>query len=239
MSVPDDTSGSGGSGATPDPGSAPESDSPSTKHGFWYAVREFALVVGVALVLSALIRTFLVQAFWVPSGSMEETLAVNDRILAWKPAEPAHGDVVVFRDPGNWLPDPLPVGGAKGALRQAAVFVGLMPSDSGDDLVKRVIGVGGDTVSCCSPEGQIVRNGQPLDEPYIYPGQATDQVEFQVTVPAGSLFVMGDHRGDSADSRFHLDENNGMVPVDNVVGRAVVVMWPPSRWATLPNYGGQ
>ncbi|MGV1004345.1 MAG: signal peptidase I [Candidatus Nanopelagicales bacterium] len=212
---------------------------PRKRHGFWFALREFVLVVGFALLLSAMIRTFLVQAFWVPSGSMEQTLAINDRILAWKPASPQHGDVVVFRDPGSWLPDPVPVGGVPGALRRAAVFVGLMPSDSGDDLVKRVIGVGGDTVSCCSVQGHIERNGVALDEPYIFPDQPTNQVTFSVTVPAGKLFVLGDHRGDSADSRFHLDEDNGMVPVENVVGRAVVVMWPPSRWATLPNYASK
>ena len=112
----------------------------------------------------------------------------------------------------------------------------MLPSTSGDDLVKRVIGVGGDTIECCSPKGQIIRNGEPLDEPYIYPGNPTDQVEFRVEVPEGRLFVMGDHRYDSADSRFHLDTDDGTVPVENVVGTAEVIMWPPSRWATLPTY---
>ena len=190
-----------------------------------------------ALVISAVVRTFLLQAFWVPSGSMEETLMRGDRILVWKPGvDPGHGDVVVFKDPADWLADPVPVGGIRGALGEAAAFVGILPSTTGDDLVKRVIGVGGDTIECCSPGGQIIRNGEPLDEPYIYPGDPTDQVIFRVEVPEGRLFVMGDHRGDSADSRYHLEQDDGTVPVGNVVGTAEVIMWPISRWATLPTY---
>jgi len=204
---------------------------------FWHGVREIAIVVVTALVISAVVRTFLLQAFWVPSGSMEETLIRGDRILVWKPAsEPGHGDVVVFKDPADWLADNPPEAGLRGVLERSAAFVGVLPSTSGDDLVKRVIGVGGDTIECCSPKGQIIRNGEPLDEPYIYPGNPTDQVEFRVEVPEGRLFVMGDHRDDSADSRFHLDTDDGTVPVENVVGTAEVIMWPPSRWATLPTY---
>jgi len=209
----------------------------SGSSSFWHGVREVAIVVVTALVISAVVRTFLLQAFWVPSGSMEETLIRGDRILVWKPgAEPGHGDVVVFKDPADWLADTTPEAGLRGVLGRAAAFVGVLPSTSGDDLVKRVIGVGGDTIECCSPKGQIIRNGEPLDEPYIYPGNTTDQVEFRVEVPEGRLFVMGDHRDDSADSRFHLDTDDGTVPVDNVVGTAEVIMWPPSRWATLPTY---
>lgn len=219
--------------------SAAPDQSRSKRYGFWGGLREFLVVIGMALLLSALIRTFLVQAFWVPSGSMEQTLVRNDRILAWKLAEPGRGDVVVFRDPGGWLGEPLPAHGLRADMRRVAVFLGLMPSDSGDDLVKRVIGVGGDTIECCSPQGKIIRNGQPLDEPYIYPGEPTNQVRFKVTVPADRLFVMGDHRSDSADSRFHLEGNYGTVPVSNVVGRAVVIMWPADRWATLPNYASK
>jgi len=209
----------------------------STSLSFWHGVREIAIVVVTALVISAVVRTFLLQAFWVPSGSMEETLIRGDRILVWKPAsEPGHGDVVVFKDPADWLADNPPEAGLRGVLERSAAFVGVLPSTSGDDLVKRVIGVGGDTIECCSPKGQIIRNGEPLDEPYIYPGNPTDQVEFRVEVPEGRLFVMGDHRDDSADSRFHLDTDDGTVPVENVVGTAEVIMWPPSRWATLPTY---
>ncbi len=211
-----------------------------TGSGFLRGLREIAIVVVTALVISAVVRTFLLQAFWVPSGSMEQTLVRGDRILVWKPSvDPGHGDVVVFKDPADWLADPVPVGGVRGALGQLAAFVGILPSNSGDDLVKRVIGVGGDTIECCSPGGQIIRNGEPLDEPYLYPGEPTDQVIFRVEVPEGRLFVMGDHRGDSADSRFHLETDEGTVPVDNVVGTAEVIMWPISRWATLPTYADE
>jgi signal peptidase I len=205
--------------------------------GFWRGVREVLIVVVAALVISAIVRTFLLQAFWVPSGSMEQTLVRGDRILVWKPgADPGRGDVVVFRDPADWLADPIPAEGLSGLVVQAGTWLGILPSSSGDDLVKRVIGVGGDTIECCSPDGRIVRNGEPLDEPYIFPGDPTDQITFSVTVPEGRLFVMGDHRSDSADSRYHLEEADGTVPVDNVVGVAKVIMWPVSRWATLPDY---
>jgi signal peptidase I len=217
-----------------------EPDTQSRGPGFLRGLREIAIVVVTALVISAVVRTFLLQAFWVPSGSMEETLMRGDRILVWKPgADPGHGDVVVFKDPADWLADPVPVGGIRGALAEVAAFVGILPSTTGDDLVKRVIGVGGDTIECCSPGGQIIRNGEPLDEPYIFPGDPTDQVTFRVEVPEGRLFVMGDHRGDSADSRYHLEEDDGTVPVENVVGTAEVIMWPISRWATLPTYADQ
>lgn len=212
----------------------------STGSGFLRGLREIAIVVVTALVISAVVRTFLLQAFWVPSGSMEQTLVRGDRILVWKPnVDPGHGDVVVFKDPADWLADPVPVGGLRGALGELAAFIGILPSNSGDDLVKRVIGVGGDTIECCSPAGEIIRNGEPLDEPYLYPDEPTDQVIFRVEVPEGRLFVMGDHRGDSADSRFHLETDDGTVPVDNVVGTAEVIMWPISRWSTLPTYADE
>lgn len=231
-----------GSGSLP---AMPAPDAPRESHSgsFLRGLREIVIVVVTALVISAIVRTFLLQAFWVPSGSMEETLTTGDRILVWKPGiDPGQGDVVVFTDPADWLADPIPSAtpaGVRGAIASAGAFVGLLPSTTGDDLVKRVVGVGGDTIECCSPQGQIIRNGEPLDEPYIYPGEPTDQITFRVEVPEGRLFVMGDHRGDSADSRYHLGENDGTVPVDNVVGIAKVIMWPPSRWATLPSYADE
>lgn len=200
-------------------------------------VKETAIIVVIALALSALVRAFLVQAFYVPSPSMEDTLQVNDRIVASKITTAVggveRGEVVVFVDPGGWLPAPEPVTGAAGVLRTALTFVGLLPSDTGQDLVKRVVAVAGDRISCCDANGRIVLNGVSLVENYIK--GPTNQKTFDVVVPAGGVFVMGDNRGDSADSRYHVNETSkGAVPLDDVVGRAALVVWPLARWATLP-----
>lgn len=201
-------------------------------------LRELVLIVGVALVLSVLVRTFVAQAFFVPSSSMEDTLLVQDRILVSKLSTQfsgvQRGEIVVFTDPSDWLPEPAEVGGVKGALRSALTWVGLLPSDTGEDLVKRVIAVGGDHILCCDAQERIVLNGVPLDEPYIKPGDGTAQVRFDVVVPKDRIFVMGDNRSDSADSRYHLEEQEGTVPVGNVVGRVVAVIWPVSRWSGEP-----
>jgi signal peptidase I len=206
------------------------------KHGS--LARELVLIIAVALVLSVLVRTFVAQAFFVPSGSMENTLLVQDRILVSKLSTEIggvqRGEIVVFTDPGDWLPVPETPTGLSGAFREALIWVGLLPSDTGEDLVKRVIGVGGDHVVCCNVKSQIVLNGVPLVEPYVKPGSRTDQVHFDITVPQGRVFVMGDNRGDSSDSRFHLDVEQGTVPTDNVVGRVVAVIWPVSRWSGEP-----
>jgi signal peptidase I len=198
---------------------------------------ETAIIIVSALVLSALVRAFLVQAFFVPSASMEDTLLISDRIVASKISTTMggvnRGEVVVFKDPGDWLPEPPPPpGGVRGTLRSALTFVGLLPSDSGQDLVKRVIAVGGDRIACCNADGRIVLNDVPLVEDYII--GPTNQVQFDVVVPPGAVFVMGDNRGDSRDSRYHLETDNGAVPDDDVVGRVVAVIWPLNRWATLP-----
>ncbi len=203
-------------------------------------MRELVIIVVSALLLSALVRAFLVQAFYVPSASMEDTLQVGDRILASKITTSlsgvSRGEIVVFKDPGGWLDDPPePAGGVQGAVRNAMTFVGLLPSDTGQDLVKRVIGIAGDRVSCCDDEGRIVLNGVPLDEDYII--GPTDQVPFDIVVPKDSIFLMGDNRGNSRDSRFHIDEDTssmGTVPLDNVVGRVFLVVWPFSQWSAEP-----
>ena len=180
------------------------------------------------------------SAFYIPSGSMENTLLVGDRVfvnkLTTRFGEVHRGDVVVFRDPANWLSEstaPQPTG-LSGAVRRALEFVGLAPSSSDDDLIKRVIGVGGDTVACCDAKGRLTVNGVPLDEPYLYPGDVPSEQKFKVTVPQGELWVMGDHRSVSEDSRVHIGEpGGGFVPEDDVVGRAFVVVWPLDRFRTL------
>lgn len=209
-----------------------DSDEPG---GTWRFIREVIIVLVCALVLSVVVRTFFVQAFFVPSASMENTLLIDDRILASKITTNisgvSRGEVVVFKDPGGWLPAQTK---SVSPVSQFFEFVGLLPSSSGDDLVKRVIGVSGDHVSCCDAKGQIVLNGVGLVEPYIKPGSGTDQIPFNVTVPAGSVFVMGDNRGSSADSRYHLESNSGAVPEDNVVGRVFLKVWPFSQFGTVP-----
>ena len=187
--------------------------------------------------LSALVRAFLVQAFFVPSASMEDTLLISDRIVASKitttMSGTSRGEVVVFKDPGDWLPEPPPPpGGVRGALRTGLTFIGLLPSDTGQDLVKRVVGIEGDRVACCNAEGRIVLNGVPLVEDYIK--GPTNQVQFDVVVPDDSVFVMGDNRGDSRDSRYHLEADNGAVPETDVVGRVALVIWPLSNFSTVP-----
>jgi len=200
--------------------------------------RELLLIVGVALILSILVRTFLAQAFYVPSSSMENTLLVQDRIIVSKLTTQfsgvQRGEIIVFTDPGGWLPPTVPATGAAGAVRNTLMWVGLLPSDTGEDLVKRVIGVGGDHIVCCDAKKRVTVNGVPLDETYIKPGGGTAQVNFDVTVPADRFFVMGDNRGDSSDSRFHLDVEQGTIPRANVVGRVVAVIWPASRWSGEP-----
>ncbi|MEV6790479.1 signal peptidase I [Streptomyces sp. NPDC051320] len=207
------------------------------------AVKEVPLLIVVAVLIALVLKTFLVQAFVIPSGSMEETIRIGDRVLVnkftpWFGWQPHRGDVVVFRDPGHWLPpeeqqannDPV---GVK-QVKEGLTFIGLLPSNDEQDLIKRVIGVGGDTVKCCDTNGKVTVNGVPLDEPYLHPGNPPSTLKFQVKVPMGRIFVMGDHRSNSADSRFHLNEAfQGTVSVDGVIGRAEVIAWPFGHWTRL------
>jgi signal peptidase I len=203
------------------------------------AAGEVLVVLSMALLLSLLIKTFLVQAFFIPSTSMENTLLVGDRVLVSKLTPGVfqlhRGDVVVFKDPGGWLTaeESVPAeqaGGVGGTLRNALSFVGLLPQDAGEHLIKRVVGVGGDHVQCCDAQGLVQVNGVAVDEtPYLMPGAAPSDKQFDVTVPYGYLWVMGDNRPVSADSRLHRALNNGMVPVHDVVGKAFVIVWPFDR----------
>ena len=201
--------------------------------------RELPILVVSALILSIVVKTFLVQFFYIPSGSMENTLQVNDRVgvnkLGALFSEIKRGEVVVFRDPASWLSAPYDDStGITKVLKDALVFVGVLPDPAKQYLIKRVIGVGGDRVVCCSPGGKIEVNGIEVDEPYIYAGNKPSDSTFDVTVPKGFIWVMGDHRGASADSRFHTDDpNKGMVPLDKVTGRALFVMWPLKNMGVL------
>lgn len=206
---------------------------------FW---KELPILIGIALVLALLIKTFLVQAFSIPSDSMQNTLQQGDRVLVdkltpWFGSEPERGEVVVFHDPDNWLAgEPA---AEPNALQTFLSWIGLMPSAQEKDLIKRVIGVGGDTVEC-NKTGPLKVNGHTLDEPYVYPGNTPCSMDdqggqFKVKVPKGFIWVMGDHRQNSRDSRYNQsDKNHGMVPVNEVVGRAIVRAWPINRWGTLP-----
>lgn len=226
-------------GESPNPQQA---EGPRRSRG-WRALTETLVIIVIALALSALVRAFLLQAFYVPSASMESTLIPSDRIIASKITTslsgPQRGEILVFRDPGGWIPDaPESQSGWRGVLQPALTFLGILPSDSGNDLVKRVIGLPGDRVACCDSAGRIVLNGVPLEESYVQ--GPTDQVRFDVTVPVDRMFVMGDNRGNSRDSRYHLDRDNGGVPVSNAVGRVVLTVWPLARLgiAEIPSIFG-
>jgi signal peptidase I len=204
------------------------------------AIREVAIILVVALVVSAVVRAFFFQAFYIPSGSMENTLLVNDRVIVSKIGQqfgdPQRGDIVVFKDPGGWLPENEETGAPIArALHRSLEIVGLAPSAADKDVIKRVIGVGGDRVVCCDAQGRITVNGVPLDESsYLYPGNVPSTTSFDVTVPEGRLFVMGDHRSNSGDSRSHLsDAGQGTISEDDVIGRAVLLVWPFTRFTTL------
>lgn len=200
---------------------------------------ELPLTILLALVLALFVKSFLLQVFYIPSGSMEETLMVGDRVavnrLAYRIGEPVRGDVVVFDGSGTFTQGPADPEGnpVQRLFVELGRTVGLAPPPD-TVFVKRLIGVGGDRVTCCDDSGAVVVNGQPLVEPYLYPGDAPSNQEFDVLVPEGHMWLMGDHRSASADSRAHLgDPGGGMVPTDKALGRVVAVIWPPTDWRTV------
>jgi signal peptidase I len=207
------------------------------KRPFW---REFTVVIVAALVLAVLLKTFVVQVFSIPSGSMEDTLLPGDRVLVNKLVYHtrgiARGDIVVFSGQGSWGPDAPPPPGdpVLRFLDDAENLVGF--STPGTDYIKRVIGLPGDHVACCTAKGQVTVNGVPLNEKsYLFPGDPPSLLTFNVIVPAGHLWVMGDNRSDSDDSRYHTaDPGAGSVPESAVVGRAFMIIWPASRIRDLP-----
>ena len=240
--------GAAGPGATGPGAAGPGTDSdpgqPSTKgrrkgrrRSFW---RELPILIAISLVLAVVIKTYFVQVFWIPSGSMENTLQINDRVLVNKLVYHFRGihrgDIVVFNGDGSWDPGSVPTSG--NVFEQfgdgfASMFGFGHP---GDILIKRVIGLPGDRVACCDAQGRVTVNGVPLNETsYLYPGADPSQIRFNIVVPAGRLWVMGDNRLYSDDSRLHQnDPGGGTVPESAVIGRAFVIIWPPSHWRILP-----
>lgn len=221
---------------------------PSRRRGWLVFLRDVLVIVLVAVLVSFLVKSFIVRSFFIPSSSMEDTLLVKDRILVdeitprWNPYH--RGDVVVFKDPGGWLPpsEPQP---PRSPLLEAGewllTIVGIAAPDSDDHLVKRVIGLPGDRVQCCNSLGQITVNGSPIDESSylkLPPGDTlASEIPFDVTVPAGSVWVLGDNRDRSQDSRYNQDQpGNGFVPLDNVVGRAFLISWPFNRFGLIDGH---
>lgn len=217
------------------------------RRGVWPLVRDVLVIIVIAVVVSFVIKTFLVRSFYIPSSSMEQTLLVKDRILVDEltPRFTGYerGDIVVFRDPGGWLPvSPSP---ERSVLVEAGDWllslVGLTASDSDEHLIKRIIGVPGDHIVCCNALGQLTINGTPIDESAylnLADGQsAPNVVPFDVVVPEGSLWVLGDNRDHSRDSRFNMDQpSGGFVPIDNLVGRAFLITWPLPRFGSLDGH---
>lgn len=208
-------------------------------------LKETAIVFGAVVLIMAIVRLFVFQLFVIPSGSMENTLEVGDRIAVPKFLPHHRGDVVVFADPGDWLGmTPAPRTAGQTALQ----FLGLQPDTSHNYLVKRIVGMPGDRVACCSPEGKLTVNGVAIDESaYLYRegGQpiAPSDFPFEVVVPAGHVFVLGDHRNNSDDSRCHLRALGvgAFVPEDRIQGVAAATVFPFDRlhrWTTPAVYAG-
>jgi signal peptidase I len=212
---------------SPSPGRAPR----TRRRPAWV---EFPLLIGLTLLVAALVRTFLVQPFFIPSESMEDTLHIGDRVLvdkvSYRFGDISRGDVVVFNGLDSFTPEVQVDDGGnplQRGLRHLGAAVGMAPPGE-KDFIKRVIGIPGDHVICCDSRGRITVNGTALDESaYLFPENAASDVRFDVVVPPGRLWVMGDHRAASADSRAHIgDPGGGTVPEDKVIGRAFAVVWP-------------
>ncbi|WP_408629850.1 signal peptidase I [Amycolatopsis aidingensis] len=222
------------------------------QRSFW---KELPILIVVALVFAFLIQQFIARVYMIPSGSMEETLhgcpgCTPDRILVDKLvynfSDPEPGEVVVFKGPETWTENDLPSqessNGVVRFFRSIGSVFGLAPPDE-KDFVKRIIATGGQTVECCDAQNRVTVDGIPLDEPYIHwePGAEHTQREFgPVTVPEGTVWVMGDNRNNSSDSRYQGGGGvRGVVPVDNIIGKARFIVLPPSRWGGVSDHNPQ
>jgi signal peptidase I len=235
----------GGMGAAGEPG--PDEAAPKRRMSTW---RELPILIVVALTIALVIKTFVVQPFFIPSSSMEDTLLIGDKVLVnklvyhFRSIEP--GDIIVFNGDGSWNPSPPASPPPSNFVVRAyddtlgRLFhsvAGLFGTPVGQtDYIKRVIGTPGDRVMCCNAQGLVTVNGVPLHEQsYLYPGAAPSQIKFNIVVPPGRLWVMGDNRAVSDDSRLRMsDPGDGTIPENMVIGRAFVIVWPPSRWRILP-----
>lgn len=199
----------------------------------WVQAREGGTVILYALVIAFLVKTFLLRGFYIPSGSMEQTLQVNDRVFINVAgsyfSDPKRGDVIVFKDSQGWIPSTQKT---SSPLKDALSFAGILPDTSSNFLVKRVIGTPGDVVES-DGNGKIKVNGVEITEPYLYPGNPPSEMPFKVTVPAGKYFVMGDHRSNSADSRYHISDGTAFISKDDVQGNVFVVAWPLNHFGLL------
>ena len=199
----------------------------------WVQAREGGTVILYALVIAFLVKTFLLRGFYIPSGSMEQTLQVNDRVFINVAgsyfSNPKRGDVIVFKDSQGWIPSTQK---SSNPLKDGLSFMGILPDTSSNYLVKRVIGTPGDVVES-DGNGKVKVNGVEITEPYLYPGNQPSEIPFKVTVPAGKYFVMGDHRSNSADSRYHISDGTAFISKDDVQGNVFVVAWPLNHFGLL------
>lgn len=215
----------------------PSSPSPEDERKRSRSWRLWTAVLVTPVLVFILLSTFVAQPFLIPSGSMEPTLKPGDRVmvnkLAYRFGDIERGDVVVFDGTGSFVHGGSEPGTPARLLRNAGASVGLAKHPQ-TDYIKRVIGIGGDRVVCCDAQGRIAVNGEPLAEPYLHPGDEPSEISFDVQVPDGRLWLLGDHRSDSSDSRDQLGSpGGGMVPEDRVIGRAEFIGWPPGRWGSL------